>query len=263
MIEDEPNNTPEDSTHLPLELLGCGNHAHGLDADLWDFDVPGATWISIRIDAGTIGSRLDPALTLVSDGSQAAQALERPQSLDINLVFPTVADHFTALLTPAHAVAEGEEYFYEMRVSEVKEPLLWNGTENEPNDLLVEARPVNHGDVLFGDMKDAFDEDWFLIEVPAGKHTVTVDVDAWEYGSAANYRMRFFPEGIAGQVVDADPAFAEAGDTVLTDEWSDGDPYGVYESQGSESLYFKIHEFPDNRHGAAYWYVVNVTVEGD
>ena len=65
------------------------------------------------------------------------------------------------------------------------------------------------------------------------------------------------------EIFDGDPAFGEDDDAVPFDEWSDGDPIGVYESQGNETMWFKIHEFPDNRAGPAYWYVANISVEGD
>ncbi len=261
--ETEPN-TPVSPEVLPLETLGCGSLFNGFDNDAWDVTVDHATWLGVYIDAERIGSRADLVLTMTSQEGEAAQVFDSPYSSDIRLRMPTAGDTFTVLVTDRNANGGEVDFEYEILATEIKEPVPSNLNEVEPNNTRDLATQVTDGDSVWGDMATNTDEDWFYIDIPSGKHTVTLDLQGWEFGSSGNFRIRRTgPNGETNEsgayLWDSDPLFDD-GD--LGREHSDGDPYAVFESFGDERVWFKVIEFPEKRAGKAYWYVIDVSVEG-
>jgi hypothetical protein len=246
--EVEPNDAFDAGTPLPLELTGCGVFDEGIDLDRWDVDFPNTAWLGLHVDAYAIGSSSDPTLTLTSDDGQVAQVGGETFGEDIHLVFPSLPDTYRLLLTDQNATG-GEDYLYEILATHTKAPVVWNLLEDEPNDSRTEPQDLFDGDDVFGMIESSSDRDWYRITVPSGPHVVTLDVDAYEYGAAANFRLVMYDE-----------SETEIGDYFAGENAWDPDPLAERTSTGDEVWYVRIRE-QNNRAGRAYWYLLKVSVE--
>ena len=140
-----------------------------------------------------------------------------------------------------------------MLVSSVKQPVNWNVDEIEPNDSFSEAQLVEDGDEIFGGFATSGDNDFYKIVVPANKHLLTLDVEAMEYGSAANTSILLKDENQNGLPSDGYEWY-------YGEEPSERDPFVAWNSVGDEVLYFNIREW-SSRGGRPYWYMIKVTLE--
>ena len=114
-------------------------------------------------------------------------------------------------------------------------------------------------DALFGGFEAAQDNDWFRIAVPGGKHTLRVDVDAFEKGSAADLSLFLYdanltplPEGCADS--------GTCGFYTGEQGW-ERDPVLEFSSAGDEELLIRVDEVGD-RGGEPFWYLLNISLEG-
>ena len=250
--EVEPNDNPQMATILPLERRGCGTIDPPLEADVFEFELTRPSWIALYVDAESIGSRADmSAIVNAIDAGETAQVSLAPDTLDVRMRWPAVPDTYMLLLTEIGGLG-GEEYYYDVLVSEVKEPVSWTANEDDVtgNDSAAQAEAVADGDRVFGSIENNFDIDWYAIDIPAGKQTVRVGLDAWAYGSAGLFRMVQFDSDLND----------EARSPALGVPWTD-DPYIERTVVGPETWYIKIVELT-NRGGRPYWYVLDVSVEG-
>jgi len=244
--EVEPNNRPGEEQDLAFEQLACGALQQNLDGDLWRFTVDHATWVGVYLDAQKLGSRVDGIITL--QGTDIAQQHDSPGSLDPILRFPTTAgaSEYTVLITDQQGLGEEQGYDYELLVTEVKQPVDSNRVEVEPNDDDAHAQVVADGDAIFGSA-DGFGADWFAIDVPAGKHDLTVDVAAWSYGSTGLFAVNAFDSAGVRRTL----AWGAPG------AW---DPVLHLTSTGNERLYINIAE-REHHQGRTYWYVARISLE--
>lgn len=246
--EVEPNDNAGSATPLPLDRVGCGAIDEELDLDYFGFTLTEDDWISVRIDAYSLASRADVALTLTSDGGESAVLYDSLGTTDVELVFPALADDYYALVTEQNA--EGSAYHdYEVLVSVAKEPLTWE-TEETDNESFAGAMFLTDGITVFGWLSDDDDADWYAIEIPPGKHSVVVDTQAWRYGSAGNFEFTVYDE-------EQDTLFR------IDDDGGRGvDPVLDETSEGDETWYFRIKD-EHGQGGRAYWYVLDVSVTGE
>jgi hypothetical protein len=255
--EAEPNDDGATANVLPLERWACGLVDDAGDADWWTFDHDDEGWLQVEVDAAD-GSFADMTFILEpAAGGWSASRDDDSEAADTTLLFPAPAGGYS-LRTREQTASGGERYGYELLVSEAKPPVEWTRTEVEPNGTGPTALPIFSGDAVFGEMfsdSPVPDFDYFVIAVPAGPHTVTVDVDAFDHQSAQDVDV---------QIRDADLAELKLIKTGGTGALLD--PLGAYSSSGSEFLYFQVlqHEADDvpvPRGSPAHWYVLTVTVE--
>lgn len=262
--EIEPNSvtTP---TALALEQQACGAIDAPLDLDVWSFSHEG-TWLQIELDAAD-NAFTDPTFTLEPvDGSWAASRADDPESVNATLRFLAPAGDYR-LTVADQDFNGGERYGYDLLVSEAKPPAEWNHTEVEPNDNFAAAEVVSGGDRIYGtiDNDSAFqDVDFYVLSVPAGKHTLGIDIDAFDGGSSANLTVYLYdaafeklPPGCEDPCNEptCEPCAMKGGVAGV-----ELDPIGEYDSPGSEIVYVHVLEASDQE-SPANWYVLALDLE--
>jgi hypothetical protein len=261
----EPNNNLDEPTSLGLEQLGCGIIDAPFDQDYWSF-VHEGTWLEIEVDAAQ-NAFTDPMFILSPVGGEwSALREDDPQDVNATLRFLAPPGEYR-LVVNDQDFNGGERYGYDLLVSEAKPPTEWNRTETEPNADFASAEPVNPGDRIYGTMDNGTalpDLDFYVIEIPAGKHTLSIDVDAFSGGSSANLTVFLYdsafeklPEGCRDPCSSptCEPCAITGGATAL-----ERDPLGQYDSPGSESVYVQVLEASDQE-GPANWYVLAIELE--
>lgn len=248
--EVEPNGSEAQAVTLPLETTGCGTFLGDLDIDYWLVDFTATGWLSISVDSRSIGSPADPGLLLTSESGAGVHVGDSVSGEDIHLVFPTEPDRYHAMLAEVQSGQGGEGHTYEIMASWAKAPVSYNLDEEEPNNQPVEAQPLESGDLVLGWLEDAIDSDWYSVELPSGKQTLELDIDAWEFGSAGNFKILVYDE-----------------DDNSLGSWPSGemgwevDPKVTLTVAGNQTLRFRVAE-EANRSSTLCWYLMRVTLEG-
>jgi hypothetical protein len=250
IAEIEPNNAPGEAMDLPLETYLCGEFATALDFDNFTVVLPEDAWLGVYADAALRGSFADVILTVTSDVGIAASRDSDDEIRDSHLVFPALAGTYSVLVNDENFNGGDEDWFYELVATVAKDPFLGNKVETEPNDESATAVTVRDGDRVEGVIGAVADPDWYLIAVPAGKHHVVVDVEAYSLGAPTNLTLTAYENGLAsGPLVVAQGL----GGAIR-------DPYWEYDSNGNETLWFRLDEVTSHG-GSAWWYGFTVTVE--
>ncbi|MDG1478947.1 MAG: hypothetical protein P8R54_05115 [Myxococcota bacterium] len=255
--EEEPNSTLGQAQELPMETWGCGTLETAGDFDIFRFSLESAGWVKVWVRGQDLGTSSNLQLTL-DDASYDYTTLvtSSPGSLDPILVFPveepntfyaTIADQFYGY---------GEDYIWQIIASEAKAPVLWTGSEVEPNDGIQDGLLIETGDRMFGLIDAGSDADWFLVTLPEGvESVVTARIEAWNYGSPINARISLY-DGSESRVAtsaigvnsyDLDPILTYEADADATAE---GTVWGI-----------KVEPREGSGGGLAYWYVLEVMVE--
>jgi hypothetical protein len=257
--EVEPNNSPDQANLLPLERWACGVFETTLDADFWDFEHVEDGWIALQVDAWRRGSRADVDLSLTSEDVDVGFSMQRWQDTpDVLIRFPARVGNYQALLrqTVGNVVdpGQGEDYFYQVRASVTKPPLDWDVFEAD-NDSLETAQLLVTGLTdapfrVFGEVESSGDQDWYEVVLPAGRQTVTFDVQAHEFGSAGDFALERWREG------NSRPSSRVVGGRLAFED----DPYLTYDSFEAERVFVRVVE-ENTEDGAPFWYVLTVTVE--
>ena len=249
--EEEPNGSAMTANRLNLEEQGCGVFSEALDLDHWTFDFPSEGWVGILVDARRLASNADPGVLVTSDSGVSAQVGELAYGEDIHLVFPTSADRYQLILAELQPDQGGEDHRYEVLATWAKAPVSWNLNEVEPNETLSGSQVLSPGDRVFGWLDSSLDSDWYQVTVPAGKQTLVLDLNAWEFGSAGDFKIAVYDEDEQS-----------VGTWLVGELGYEYDPYVTLTSSGDETFYFRIAELRD-RSSMAYWYVLNVSLLGE
>jgi hypothetical protein len=261
--EEEPNDSLLDAPELVLERHACGTFGSATDLDVWSIVVEEEVWLSVELEGGD-GSVSDVALGFapVSLAWLVERGDDHTETNDAHLRFLAPADTYTVTAKDA-AGQSGERATWDLLVSEAKPPVVWTSTEAEPNDVQGAAQPVVAGEVVFSTMEGnpgLLDRDWFTIDLPPGKQTLTVEIVAWTEGSAADLTLylvdpsgAFLPPGCSGCAVadSGPPAFAN-------------DPFVAYDSAGGETVAVQVVGDDEGIVEApASWYTIAFGVEGE
>lgn len=249
--EIEPNDTVLEPTMLGMEQHGCGTIDAAFDSDFWQFTLDDDSWLEIQAEQGN-GSIANMTFVLTPVGDDwSATRTDDIESLDATLRFLAPAGDYRLQVTE-QTFSGGERFGYEILATEAKEPLTWTVEEVEPNDTLATAMPVLPGDEIYGltyvDTVVGGDFDWYVLTVPVGKHTVSVDIDAYEFGSSSDLTIRLYDAS-------SEPLRSDINGT-----GGNPDPVGSYESSGAEYVYIQVSEL-GNRESPAGWYVLKIGLE--
>lgn len=253
--EIEPNDTIGQATPLPMETIGCGAWDAPGDIDYFVFDLDEEAWVTVAVAAKALGSIADAHLVVQAADGSAMNRVDDEHSTDATLVFPGVPQLYTIQLVEQNLQGGSDRYFYEVVAAVTKPPVEWTVLESEPNDSPGEALDLADGDVVYGDMADPTDSDWFRIIVPPGKHTVRVEVMGYQLGSAGDFALLYYDEDVeplphgCNNCVVHGPLGAQGKDPAF--EW---------QSAGDEILYVRLFEV-EGRNGSAIWYSLHVTLE--
>jgi len=254
--EVEPNNDAATATPLPTELEACGTFEADLDIDWWSVEVEDDGWLGVRVDAQDIGSTADVAV--VVDGPFGSVTRDgNEERNDVDLLVPVGAGRYDILVTEETA-SSGERYYYDMLATVQKEPFEVDRQDPSTNTAAASALVLQSGERVLGFLDDlATGEDWYVVDVPPGRHLVTIDVQGFAEGSPADTSVWLYddsldslPEGCRMQCEISDGA-----------QPGERDPYFEYDSGGNEAVYVRIRD-TSGRTGSAYWYVLRVDVEG-
>ena len=267
--EAEPNDGLDEAQPLLLEREACGAFDPAGDRDSFSFLLDDDAWIQVELHAAE-GSIADPALLVTpEDGGWAAVRSGDPESLDVTLRFPAPAGSYVATGSE-QSLLGGARYGYRLLASESKPPVDWTRSEAEPNDDHASAEPLSSDEAVFGTMSgnDALpDFDWYRLVVPAGKHSVSFALEAFDEGSAADLTVQLWDAALEGLPSGCRAACPPGSPTCVPCAFEGGipgvelDPFGTYESEGNEVVWLQVLE-AGNREGPAAWYVLTVHVEG-
>jgi hypothetical protein len=256
--EFEPNDTPQQPNTLPLNRDGCGAFQVEGDFDYWTLDVTEPSWLEVRVNASAGG--LSDVAVIVSGSSEGVGVArdDGTRDSDVLLLFPAPVDRYSISVREQQAKA-GERYTYDLSASVAKDPLFYDRDgaliawteELEPNDDISLAAPLRDGDAVLGLTEESVDIDWFRVGVPAGKHSLRFEIQAFEMGSGGNYTLTLFDESLEQVEIAAN------GDVGF-----EPDPVLEFNSSGDEVLYLQVRE-ADNKGNAAIWYLLETTVEAD
>ena len=253
--EEEPNNSEPDATLLPTEQAACGTFDASLDLDWWVLEFEEDGWLEVRVDAQDIGSTADVAVVLSGDDRIATRE-DNEEHNDVDLLIPATAGAYTLLITEETA-SSGERFFYDLLVTAQKEPFDVDLTDPGTNTSSGAAMVLSSGETVLGLLDDLVTgEDWYVIDVPPGRHALTIDVEGFAEGSPADTSVWLYdtsldelPEGCRSNC--EIPGGAQPGER---------DPYYVYDSEGNEAVYVRIRDASGHT-GPAYWYVLTLWVE--
>jgi hypothetical protein len=281
--EIEANNSPDAATLLPMEQRGCGAIDPQFDADYWSFTLEDDGWLTVEAEAGS-GSIANMTFLLepvelfdpLADDSWSASRADGRETLDASLTFLAPAGIYSLLVTEQEFEG-GSRHGYDVLVTESKPPVEpWSRVEVEANDYVDEAEPISAGDVVYGTMDGngaLNDSDWYSVTIPAGRHLLHVDIEAYDVGSSADLSVYFWdanlealPLGckqVCGTAPGCIPCEIKGGNTA-----ADYDPEGTYDSLGAEVVYIQVtaakscagsgQPCPD---GPANWYTLWIDLE--
>lgn len=255
--EEEPNSSPSQAQELPMETWACGTLETSGDFDVFRFTLEEAGWVKVWVRGQDLGTSSNLQLTL-DDASYDYTTLvtSSPGSLDPILAFPVGEAHTFYATIADQFYGYGEEYIWQLIASEAKAPLLWSGSEEEPNDGIQDGQFIVSGDRIFGVIDAGSDADWYLVELPEdGESIITARIEAWNYGSPINARIILYDSGesrvassnIGSNAYDLDPILTY---TTSAKSASDENVWGI-----------KVSPREDSGGGLAYWYVLELTVE--
>ncbi|NCG18364.1 MAG: hypothetical protein GWP91_05035 [Rhodobacterales bacterium] len=260
--EVEPNGSADEASSLPLEQIGCGVFEAPGDFDVFVTEVAEEGWLSFSTVATKLGSFADMQIVVSPSNGAAVDRRDDPNVKDASLLFPAPAGTYIIQLIE-QSFQGGDNYHYEVVVSRAKAPVDWSASEIEPNNDLASAYSVGDGDALFGGMSSNTDSDWYRIDVPAGKHTLTATVDAFNFGSGGNFSLFLFDDALGSLPEGCESAGVPPVNCLFTGplEGFGYDPGLTYESLGDEVLYVKISD-EEFKFGDPVWYVIRFSLEG-
>ena len=188
--EEEPNNEFEDPQDLPLERWMCGAFDAPADGDVFGFDVESDAWIRVWVRASALGSMANPRLFVFDEDEEFTGSFEDSfLSEDIDRTFKLDEARTMGIGLFEQNIGTlqfGEDYFWRMRVSVTKAPVIWDYEESEPNDSKDDAMPIESGDRIYGYVENGTKNDWFALEISEANTDVVVETDAWIHGSPLN-----------------------------------------------------------------------------
>lgn len=250
----EPNNSLTEFDALAMEQHGCGLVDAPLDIDYWEFTVDDDGWLEV-IARADFGSPADLTFVLAPRvGTWAASRPDGVGTVDSSIVFLAPAGTYTMAVSEQN-LGGGPRYAYDLLATEAKPPVEWTRTEVEPNDSDPAAEIVQPGDVIYGTMSGNGalpDYDWYAITIPSGRHTLTIDVDAYDVGSSANLTVNLWDTDLEL----ACPTCSLLGGIPGVEL----DPIGSYDATQAQVIYIQVLESV-NLEGPANWYTLAIGLE--
>ncbi len=259
--ETEPNDDQDDADAVGLEQTACGSFSEVGDSEWLVFPGEDAQWIRVDVSAASIGSAADAYFGIKSlETFSVAYISNKTYEEDPWIVFPALGDeeYFVNLMESSGLY--GEDYEWELLVSEDKAPVAWTVREEEDNDTAAEGQTVQPGDVILGSIDSTGDYDWFHIEVPDSVEKInwTFDVEGYTSGSPLASRITLWDETIV------DEGLVEQGwleTNTASNGASDPDPRVEHSSQDAADWYLVIKnptDDDDNGGSAFHWYTISI-----
>lgn len=256
-VEEEPNDNSDQANTLPMEQQACGQFTGSAgDSDNWAFQVAIDAWVAIDVEAEQLGSLANPAAVVVAPGGAFSRNNDDVGG-DVSLLVPLVPGAYNLQIFEQNfSGADDGRWFYDVQVSEQKAPRGWTDVADEPNQDASTAMLVADGDAIYGTIEGPTDEDWFRIDIPAGRHNLTVSAEAFGSGSPLDSLFQLRNEaGVAPACPSNPDCRFDRGETGF-----EADPWGRYTSEGDETIYVR---FRNELSGGSpfHWYVLDIQLE--
>ncbi len=258
--EEEPNSPYDLALELEQELIACGYFSSGMDFEWMVFEEEDADWLLVDVRAESIGSAANVGFVIsTEDFSEAVEVNGSRYSEDPVLTFPAMGAgrHYMYLFEEDQQ--GGEDYEWELMLSETKCPVEYNATATEVGDTPSVALELEDGDVYFGTFDYPDDYDWYVIHSPATKDKIdwTFTVEAYGSGSPANSRMSLW----SADVLKTGTYEGGALENAVSDEDSyDLDPRLEHSITEEADLYLMVKE-SDGEGSAYYWYTLTASAQ--
>jgi Bacterial pre-peptidase C-terminal domain len=208
VAESEPNHSPAeaDSAALGVDATGVINPEH--DVDTWYLDLTAGTFLSVDVDAMSIGSLLDPTIGLIApDGHTTLAFNDDYDGFDSRISFHIRESGRYYVAIRAFGDGGQPDLTYVIHFATVACGPV--GTEHEPNGTAATASPLGADSTGAGELCASDDN-------PAG------DVDFWSFTAQA------------GTTVELEAAVLHP-----VDEFMGGDPFvALFASDGTTRLTF-------------------------
>lgn len=251
----EPNGLAEPQA-LPMETQACGLFDEDIDQDWFRFTPPRPGWVWLMLDAAALGSAANVSMAVSrADDDESAFVLDGPLTTDAQLRFPSATPSELLVGVIEQTGSSGPDHFWYLMATEAKPPVTWDAEELEPNEDAEAAMPMDV-DAMFGTIGATrgglADEDWYLLSMGPDATTLTVDVDAFEFGSALDAVV---------DIWDANGAHLHS-DRHGAGGAGDRDPYLDLRLDGAPTpVYLRVSEEGAAAGGAFHWYVLHVDLE--
>ena len=249
--EVEPNNSVGTANEISMESWSCGAITTSGDLDHFHFDVPEAGWLKVWVRGADFGSSSDLSLILQADeGEVSAQQSYQLGTTDPMLVVPIDAPGgWTAQVSDQYG-GYGEDFEWKMLATVAKAPVEWTVEEEEPFNSFDAAQAILAGDRVYGVVSSGTDRDWFKVTLPEGKSTISIDFDAWGYGSPLDAWVYLY---------DAEQTKKTSSDHGNSAQ--DMDPILEFTTSTAGDWYILVKPDDGAAAGDLYWYVFQVDVE--
>ena len=199
-VEEEPNDNYEQAKDIELEQWLCGDFEKLIDLDNYRLTIAEDGWMKVWGRAASIGSTTDLMVT-IKEGYDIAPYTDSYGSTDPQMIVPVTAggEYFASMQDQYNGFSD--THLYEVMFSIAKPPVEYNSLEGETADNIglnnspENALTVEDGDVLFGQINDNYDRDWYAIALPEDQSaTLTVTVTAFMEGSPLDPIIYLYPQ---------------------------------------------------------------------
>ncbi len=259
--EVEPNNNESQAQDLPLGAWACGYLDTQGDVEFFRSRVTEDGWMRVWVRASDIGSTADVALVATSerinefgevDVIDASSTLV-PSGTDARLVLPVQANTTWTFQVLDEVPSYSSTHEWELVANMTKDPVecsFWEeeGEGDNSNNALTTPEPVAAGDQACGFIDSSTDQDFFALELPPGKSTITARVVAWNEGSPVNTDLALYEPGGTLALLE-----------VAGDYSTDLDPLLEYTTNDGGTWYLRVR--PQAGGGALAWYMLDVQVD--
>lgn len=247
--EVEPNDALDAAAPVPLEVLACGAIDPALDVDQWAFAVEAPLWLGVHVSSTSIGSRADVALLLTRDEADPVEARDREDGeQDVALVFPALPGAYRATILDEGLRGGPEDYFYELLVTEEKQPVEWTLASAGATEAAA-AQVLADGDVVFGRLAAPGEAHWYRVPIPAGTGSVELWVEAATWGAPTDPLLQLYDASLT--------RFA----TISSGPSGERDPATEQPTAGDVTWTVRVSD-QAGRGGSAYWYTLFVVLKG-
>jgi len=195
VMEEEDNGDYDNAMPVPMETWVCGTFDQQSDLDVYLFSMPQDGWLKLWVRGQDLGSNSD-LLVSVTVGDETALSTVSYGSTDPQMIVPIseASDIFGVVQEQYNGF--GENHFYEALFSEVKPPLEYNAVEDESiedNNGYARGTVIEDGDRLLARIDSNLDRDWFQLTVPPGLSSLTIEIEAFMFGSPLDPILYLYP----------------------------------------------------------------------
>ena len=247
-LEEVEPNTYVNRMELPLGIYACGIFDAAEDQDWLTFTTTEDGWVMVDAQAQSRGSNANLELDIFAkDADGTVNATSSYLSADVKLLFPNDPDTYDLALYEETDLY-GEDYTWFLIASPAKPPVVWDDNEIEPNDSTLAATPFSMGVTLFGRIDAPGDYDYYVLDVAEGTDTVTFEMAAKKYGSAANNTITLYKE-------DGTKVWDDAGG----EGDYDPDPWREWKLPDAGRYHLRVYNSNENMGSMFHWYTLSIS----